>query len=77
MWQKPMSFTTLCFPMKYTQVNLLPWVVHLLLAKMSFIALNVQDVERFISGKQKGDRIREHLRDDKNKNRHKEGSYLL
>ena len=46
------------FSMRYTQlraleVNLLLRVVFLVSAKMSFIALNVLDVERFISGKQK------------------------
>ena len=47
------------FEMRYTQlraleVNLLLQVVFLVSPKMSFIVLNVLDVERFISGKQKG-----------------------
>ena len=36
------------------EVNLLLQEVFLVSPKMSFIALNVLDVERFISGKQKG-----------------------
>ena len=38
----------------HTEVNLLLQVVFLVSANMSFIALNVLDVGRFISGKQKG-----------------------
>ena len=37
----------------YLEVNLLLQVDFLVSAKMSFIALNVLNVERFISGKQK------------------------
>ena len=41
-------------PFVFNEVNLLLQVVFLVSPKMSFIALNVLDVERFISGKQKG-----------------------
>ena len=61
---------------KALEINLLLQVVVLVSAKMSVIALNVLDVEIYIGETERrlGDRIREHLSNVKNKNRHKEAA---